>query len=670
MSPPVTADSGLEAIAGEAMAALQGGRFDSAIAFADQALAIASGNYEATQVKALALLHSGRAPEALPLAERLAAQFADDAFSHNTHAAVLEVLGRMDEAIAAYGRATSLAPTYADAWFNLGRACAQGGRHLEAARALDTAIRAGVQHPHARLLWNVSSAFANLQSQQLDAALAFAREGLRLAPEFPDALLAAAQAETSAGDDALALAAYRKLESVTPDRARWRLTRAVAWPPIIGSRMQLAERLAETEHTLDDLIAAPPKLADPFREIGTTAFYMAYGGFDDTAIQRRIAKVYALACPALLWTAPHVATPRSAAKRIRLGILSNHLRNHTIGKLNIGIAQKLDRARFEVVVLRPPCVPDFLSTSFDQVAERVVTLPMDLEAARHQVAQAELDALFYPDIGMDPFTYYLAFARLARVQFTTWGHPVTTGLDNMDYFLSTRHAEPPEGQRFYHEKLVEMENLPSYYYKPREASPFDIRASLGLARDARLYACPQTLYKFHPDFDAVLMEILRRDPAGRIVIVAAGPSASWSERLKRRLGAIDAESAKRIVFHAPLPLPDFFALLRDADALLDTIHFGGGSSSYEALSLGSPVCTLPSTMMRGRITAAWYRAMGVSRWVARSPEHFVELALDLAHGRERRAEWREEIRAGVAKLLEDEAVVRELETFVEDALAR
>jgi hypothetical protein len=96
------------------------------------------------------------------------------------------------------------------------------------------------------------------------------------------------------------------------------------------------------------------------------------------------------------------------------------------------------------------------------------------------VAEAELDALFYPDIGMDVFTYFLAFARLARVQFTTWGHPVTTGIPNMDYFVSTRHAEPAQAERFYSERLVEFDNPPSFYYRPRPPSTFDLRAHLGL----------------------------------------------------------------------------------------------------------------------------------------------------------------------------------------------
>ena len=41
------------------------------------------------------------------------------------------------------------------------------------------------------------------------------------------------------------------------------------------------------------------------------------------------------------------------------------------------------------------------------------------------------------DVGMDPATLTWAAARLAPVQVTLWGHPTTTGLSSIDYFVSS-----------------------------------------------------------------------------------------------------------------------------------------------------------------------------------------------------------------------------------------
>ena len=582
-------------LVGQAQQALQAGQWDRAERLAAQALAAAAGDWQAWHVRAIAL-HS---------------------------------LGRLPEAIEAYGKSIEL------------------GNGASAAFA--------------------GLALANVHADHLEAALAPAREALRTAPASAEALRIASHCEMQVGDIGNAIEGYRRLETLAPPADKWRFIRSIAWPPIMESREQIAQRFGEVDGALDDLVARPARLADPLREVGLTGFYMAYQAFDDTGLQKKIAEAYRRASPQLEWQAPHVARARTPGRRIRVGILSRHLTNHTIGKLNIGIAQKLDRGRFELVVMRPPSERDFLAGAFDQCAERSVTLPADLAGARAKVAEAELDALFYPDIGMDPFTYFLPFARLARVQFTTLGHPVTTGIPNMDYFLSSRHSEPEEAQRFYHERLVELESLPAHFMRPRPASAFDIRAQLGLGAGDRLYACTQTLFKVHPDFDDAIVEILRRDPGGRVLFIASKREA-WNERLRRRFARVGPDVADRIVFVPALPLPDYLAVLRDADALLDTFHFGGGCSSYEAFAQSAPVVSLPGERMRGRLTAALYARMGVSRWLAASAGDFVRLALELAQDRGRREQWGREIREGAERFIENDAVVREYEEFIAAAV--
>ena len=609
---------------------MQAGLWAQAEEFATRALAIAPHSYEARQIRALAPLHAGRAADALPHAELLVERFPADPFAHNTHGAVLQVLGRTEKAIRAFRKSVSLAPQHPVSWINLA------------------------------LLYEGDG--------QLEEALEPAREAARRAPTSADAARVEAQCELEVGDLGASIEAFRRLESITSPPDRWRFVRSIAWPPVMDSREQIATRLAEVHRALDDLIARPASIADPLRDVGMTGFYMAYQGFDDTQTQKKIAEAYRLATPGLEWRAPHVTRRRASAGKIRVAIVSRHLNNHTIGKLNIGIAQKLDRNRFEVIIMRPPCERDFLAGAFDECADGVVTLPFDLPAARQAVAQAEPDAIFYPDIGMDIFTYYLAFARLARVQFTTWGHPVTTGIPNIDYYLSTRLAGPADAQRFYSERLVAMESPPSFYYRPRPPSSFDLRAHAGVGADERIYASTQTLYKMHPDFDDALVRILRRDPRGRVVLIAA-PRTGWNDKLRRRLERAGPDVASRIQLMPAVSLPDYLAALGTADALLDTFHFGGGCSSYESFGMSAPVVTLPGAHMRARITAALYARMGQSRWVASNTDEFVNLALELANASDaQRKAWRREIAEGAGAFLENDAVIREYEEFIATAV--
>ena len=52
------------------------------------------------------------------------------------------------------------------------------------------------------------------------------------------------------------------------------------------------------------------------------------------------------------------------------------------------------------------------------VAGRIV-LPCELNAARSCIAEFQADVAFFPEVFMDPITYFLAFARLGSVQAVT-----------------------------------------------------------------------------------------------------------------------------------------------------------------------------------------------------------------------------------------------------------
>ena len=74
--------------------------------------------------------------------------------------------------------------------------------------------------------------------------------------------------------------------------------------------------------------------------------------------------------------------------------------------------------------------------------------------------------------------------------------------------------------------------------RPERPSITVQREDFGLtSKHQHLYLCAQNLRKFHPDFDALLSGILRRDPNGVLVIPGDTQPAvteALHERLKNR----------------------------------------------------------------------------------------------------------------------------------------
>jgi protein O-GlcNAc transferase len=124
------------------------------------------------------------------------------------------------------------------------------------------------------------------------------------------------------------------------------------------------------------------------------------------------------------------------------------------------------------------------------------------------------------------------------------------------------------------------------------------------------------------------------------------------------------DGENQIRFLPRLDYDDYLSLVMAADVQLDTVRFGGGMTSYEALAVGTPVVTLPSPYLRGRITLGLYKQMQVLDCVAQSPQEYCELAVRLGTD----AGYREMIRAKILSangvLFENDQGIRELEQFL------
>ncbi len=547
--------------------------------------------------------------------------FADAQCNHGT---ALQALGRLDESEAALRRALEIDPGHARAHGNLGAVLkAKGAReeaigHFETAAARDP----GLVEPLQNLC--VLYKEAGLLEQ---AAPLFART---LARHPGDGL---------------------------------RINRATLLPSVYESAGQVEETRAAFETGVDELLAEGLRIGDPMREVGLAAFYLPYQGHNDRDLQVKLARLYAGACPELRFAAPHTET-RTAWRpdaRLRVGFVSKHLRDHTIGKLNRGFVRKLDRERFHVTTFALSRPGDAIAHEIASAADRHVVLPQDLWAARRIVAEAELDLLYYCDIGMEPFTYFLAFARLAPVQCVTWGHPVTSGLDSMDHFVSNPDMDPPGAEEHYCEKLVRLGRFTTHYVAP--ARPRDpTREAFGLPDAVRLYVCPQSLFKLHPDFDAMLAGILRRDPDG-LILLLEGSHAEWRASLERRFASAMPDVAGRIRFLPRLPYEKFLALIAVSDVMLDTTPFCGGNTTLEALAVGTPVVTLTGRYLRGRLSHAIYSQMELHDCIACDPETYVDIATTIAMDPDRRTAVTKEIEERRDAVFEDPLIVGQLEDF-------
>ncbi|MBI9111816.1 tetratricopeptide repeat protein [Maridesulfovibrio ferrireducens] len=508
---------------------------------------------------------------------------------------------------------------------------------------------------------------------------------LEIDPNHVSVLVNLGVSAKESGDSLKSSGYFERAVALAPDDLYLKLYLCMSRIPFFYESNEEIEICREKyKHDLNDLSLASSdatstvlaKLADAVGKL--QPYYLPYQGRCD----RELMKTYgAVISRAVNSTFSEIATKAAESfplkpkegGRIRVGFVSGHFRNHSVWKMPVkGWVSGLDREWFEVIGYSTSGLvdneTDVAQRTFDSFRENLTTLPALAEAVRSD----EPHILIYPELGMDPLCAKSACLRLAPVQCASWGHPETSGLDSIDYFLSSDLMEPSDAQEHYSEKLVSLPGLGVDYISSLPYSSGESRADFGLSENDVVYLCLQTLYKYLPQQDAVFAEIAGRVPDGRFVFIensgAGHLNRKFRARLEKAFSAAGLEPRERLIFIPSMPGPRFQALVGLGDVFLDSFGWSGCNSSLETMLKNVVAVTLPGALMRGRHTAAFLTLMGLKELIASSAEDYVEKAVHLGLDQNYRLEMSSLIRERVELCYDGSEAVAALENFIEKAV--
>jgi len=582
-------------------------------------------------------------------------------------AALLDSLGRYDASAATYRRALALYPNDVELHRNFSYLLCKMGHYGEAETEARAALAIDANDFAAHC--NLATALSRLD--RLEEAILHTRRAIEINPGHPALYRNLSELLKRLDRCSEALTVLDQGLQATDQEAL--INRFHYWltlPWIMQSRQEIAHwrtRFAEG-------IAALGRIKGTIEphSICSEWFRLPYHGEDDRPLMSALCALMRAKAPKLNYVAPHLAAwqfPQN--RRIRVGFLSHGWHYHPVGRFFTSWIERLDRQRFEVIVIHAPNHKhDALREAIDARCDRAYMLTGVLERQQAQLADLALDVLFLPNAPEIIETYLLAYGRYAPVQVASWGIAATTGIDSIDYYLSSHLIEPEDAPNHYSERLVLLDSLPGAMNKIA-AMPERMpdRAFFSLPSEGRIYLCSQSLFKLHPDFDAVLAEIAARDPEGHIVMIE-GLYAPWTERLKARWQTTAPQLAERVIWLPQQPGGLFGCLQRLADVVLDPVHFGSGTTFFEGMLHGVPFVTWPGRFMRGRIVAGGYRQMGLTDVpVAASIEAYAEVAVNWAHDQARRDAFRQQALAVANdRLFAATQSLEQFETFLLAAL--
>jgi len=515
----------------------------------------------------------------------------------------------------------------------------------------------------------------------------YAERALALKPDDAGALWVLADATAEGGSPQEAVGLYRRAIELDPNNAALRVN-------LSNSVMALGrptEAAAELEHAL----RLQPNDAQAHLNLGTALFKLGetaaarrhYRTASDLAPERPEVHTAYLFCllhddtvspdqcfaehlrigaliegPRRRFQRPH-ANDRDPERGLRVGFVSGDFRDHAAAYFIEPVWQAMRGGRHQVFAYANIRFEDEVSDRLRSLTDSWVRVDrLDDEAVAERIRQDRIDVLF--DLsGHTSDNRLPVFAmRPAPIQVSWIGLPATTGLQAVDYrFVRRPEGADHEGDRFFCEKVVRFR---SRAVAPEWNAPA-VRPLPALSARHVTFGSFNRPGKIGESTVDLWSRVLHAVPGSKLLIAAADEEAT-RQRLRGQFEArgIDAE---RLIFRPRVQMADYLAMHHEIDIVLDTFPFTGGTTTGHALWMGVPVLTLWGDMPHQRQGANALGMAGMSEWVARSPDAYVEQAKAATADLEALNRLRQGLRSKMAALFQGSKadLAREMDTALQ-----
>ena len=292
------------------------------------------------------------------------------------------------------------------------------------------------------------------------------------------------------------------------------------------------------------------------------------------------------------------------------------------------------------------------------------------------ILKLEPSIIIYPAIGMNDATYRLANVRLAKHQIAAWGHPVTTGLSTIDYFISAKWFEPPNCEEHYTEQVVLLDRTGTHMPPPELKPLFEPLLNYSPAPTEKVFLCPGAPYKYQPEFDEFIFKLLDLDTS---IIVCffhdnqhSNSYLSSGELLLKRLHSYFSknnhpEYYSRLRLLNFMPNSAFQWQLCNSFCVIDSYPFSGYNTIISTLTCRTPIITIEGKYMRGRFGSGILKNIGLDDFVATSLSGAIEICRNLISNQHLTAKFKSIVNANFNSIFSNSSS-KDLDIFLNEIL--
>lgn len=315
-------------------------------------------------------------------------------------------------------------------------------------------------------------------------------------------------------------------------------------------------------------------------------------------------------------------------QKIRIGYISPDFRRHVMCFFYQAFLRDYDKTKFEVYC--------YCLNEEDEITMQMRRLPdvwrdllgLSVEKAAEVICRDEIDILF--DLAGHSANNALPIlnCRPAAVQMSGLGYFNTTGLNEIDYYLTDVFVAPiGRYDALFTEKLIRLPQC-QFCYKPWDDTPPPHSAPC-LKNGFITFGCFNKYAKITDRMIELWRNVLFQVPGSRLVLKSlVYVDTDLCEELKKRFERIGILRDRLELRPATSA---YMEELADIDIALDTFPYPGGGTTCDALYMGVPVVSLKGDRVGARFGYSILSNIGLNELAVENEEEYIARAVGLAN---------------------------------------
>lgn len=345
---------------------------------------------------------------------------------------------------------------------------------------------------------------------------------------------------------------------------------------------------------------------------------------------------YARGFPPTALHARPLAPPRVigeiGSRPLKVGFLSYDLRTHSVAFFLLPIVEHADKRRVEYHLLQTG-PKDSFTAELARWAKLHDLHRIDAQEIARRVRALDLDVLIELGGHTAMSAIRVMSPRLAPLQGTYLGFPGSTCMPDIDIRIVDSVSDPAEARydALATEKLL---RLPRCFlcYEPLIGMEVDVTPR---GCDGPLvFGAFNAVFKMNDHTLELWAKVLHAVEGSRLIIKNA---ASGAPATRQRLGGVFKRAG---IDESRVEFPAYIAGLREhmmsysqVDIALDCFPYNGTTTTCDAMWMGVPTLTIEGKSHVSRVGASINAAAGLSSFIARDEDDFVQRAAALSRDR-------------------------------------